>query len=447
MTLKNWPAAVGGAMVLIGCLSVPIWAVPPQAPPCPCPYPCPNVCVPNARHWGYFETRWRRWPGERRPEQVNPRSVGAERIPAPPGKEIIPPPRVVVPRPSQDGMYLPEGELVAPEGLLIPEEIPSEPAPGEESKPLFEDGLPGLPGLDIDPGIDPNAPPSVMPLPDTSPLDMPSTDVPQPEDIPLPDTSASLRDKTAPSQQRSRATTAVPQKPSAGVVPLDAGLTPERNTKFDVPRGNGGVAAMSGAIEPERNVRYDMPAYDSAARATTPPAQVHRDAKLKPVSGVMTPERSDLLPGVHRADSIQSSAPGNVASGVEPAAYAATESPGTATVGDQLAVPPVALGGYCPVELGTNGRWAHGDLRWTVVYKGLIYRLSGDRQRREFLADPERFAPVASGADRVLLVDEQRRVTGRPEFCAIYKGRLYMFSSATCQSRFNDAPNRYAVPE
>ncbi len=107
-------------------------------------------------------------------------------------------------------------------------------------------------------------------------------------------------------------------------------------------------------------------------------------------------------------------------------------------------MPRVALGGYCPVELSRHGRWAPGDLRWTVVYKGWIYRLSGAEQRQQFLADPDSFAPVNSCNDPVLSVDEHRTVAGQTAYCAVYDGRLYMFSSAATQAQFNRNPQRYA---
>jgi YHS domain-containing protein len=153
-------------------------------------------------------------------------------------------------------------------------------------------------------------------------------------------------------------------------------------------------------------------------------------------AGRLEPERNAALPGAYRADSIASAPPDWQASRVEPAAYATAEP---------TAVPTVALGGYCPVELARNGRWVPGDLRWTVVHEGRIYRLSGAQQRQDFLANPAGFAPVNSGNDAVLLVDQNRTVAGQPAYCATYDGRLYMFSSADTQARFNSNPQRYAA--
>lgn len=105
----------------------------------------------------------------------------------------------------------------------------------------------------------------------------------------------------------------------------------------------------------------------------------------------------------------------------------------------------MAIGGYCPVELVTNGRWARGDQQWTTVYNGCIYKFSGASQRQQFMANPEAFVPACSGADVVLGVDEQRTVPGQVAYCAMYNGRLYMFSNAATQMQFNKAPQRYAV--
>ena len=110
-----------------------------------------------------------------------------------------------------------------------------------------------------------------------------------------------------------------------------------------------------------------------------PPAPVTRDIRADAVvalAGNMEPERNASLPGAHHADAIGVT-PGSSAAAVEPAAYALAESPPKPAAVSRAALPSVALGGYCPVELSENGRWVLGDLRWTVVHRGWIYRLSG----------------------------------------------------------------------
>lgn len=106
--------------------------------------------------------------------------------------------------------------------------------------------------------------------------------------------------------------------------------------------------------------------------------------------------------------------------------------------------PSVGVDGFCPVELSLHGRWVQGDPRWTVVYKGFIYRLSGNAQRQEFLANPEKFIPANGGFDPVISVTQRRNVPGQVNFCAAYKGRIYMFSSAATQQYFHNDPEAYA---
>jgi YHS domain-containing protein len=104
----------------------------------------------------------------------------------------------------------------------------------------------------------------------------------------------------------------------------------------------------------------------------------------------------------------------------------------------------VALDGFCPVDLSLHGRWTQGDQRWTVVQKGLIYRFSGDAQRLEFLSNPEKYMPVNGGFDPVVSVNENRNVPGQVNYCAAYKGRIYMFSSAATQETFQKNPEKYS---
>jgi YHS domain-containing protein len=161
------------------------------------------------------------------------------------------------------------------------------------------------------------------------------------------------------------------------------------------------------------------------------------------LAGSMEPERHDSLPCAPRADAIAVTA--EPAAPVEPAAYAFAESAPKPAAVNRMALPAVALGGYCPVELCEKGRWVTGDLRWTVVHRGWIYRLAGAEQRQQFLADPDRFAPVDSGNDVVLSVTRNRSVPGKTACCAIYNNHLYMFSSEATQAEFNRNPERYAV--
>ena len=93
-------------------------------------------------------------------------------------------------------------------------------------------------------------------------------------------------------------------------------------------------------------------------------------------------------------------------------------APATAVASSQRTAPPVALQGFCPVELSRVGNWVQGDPRWTVIHQGRTYRLSGNEQRKQFLANPDRFTPANGGNDLVISIDQRRTVPGDLNYCA-----------------------------
>lgn len=108
---------------------------------------------------------------------------------------------------------------------------------------------------------------------------------------------------------------------------------------------------------------------------------------------------------------------------------------------DQVA--SVGLDGYCPVDLVRGETWTLGDPRFAVEFEGRIYRMCGPEQHRAFRSNPERYAPVNGGNDPVLSFEENTRKAGRTESCAVFEGRLYMFSGPDSLARFQTNPGRY----
>ena len=65
---------------------------------------------------------------------------------------------------------------------------------------------------------------------------------------------------------------------------------------------------------------------------------------------------------------------------------------------------PVSYGleGYCPVELTISEKWVPGNQQYGAVHQGVVYLFAGPEQQKQFLADPDRFAPANRGFDIVL---------------------------------------------
>ena len=114
-----------------------------------CSYSCQGgqICIPNAQNFGYFNTVWRRWPGEPRPGEDFPKAVGREVLPTPKAE------KPELPMPNLRGF--PSGDPLLPGGILPPDLGP----------------LPGL-GGSLGPGFD-FMPPS-QPTPTPSPSERPA---------------------------------------------------------------------------------------------------------------------------------------------------------------------------------------------------------------------------------------------------------------------------------
>lgn len=107
--------------------------------------------------------------------------------------------------------------------------------------------------------------------------------------------------------------------------------------------------------------------------------------------------------------------------------------------------PPLALEGYCPVALSERERWVRGDPRYGVIHRGRTYLFTGPEEAKRFFADPDRYAPVLSGIDVVVAVEENRQVPGKREYGAWYEGRMYLFSSEASFRKFDQDPGRYSA--
>lgn len=376
----------------------------------------PCSCVPNVMHFGHYEPQWRAWPGELRLEQVNSRAVIAEPLPTPKGQKIVPPPKAAGSQGQPSQGQQPPGQ-----------QPPGQPSPGQPPQ-----------------GQQPQAPveqpeePSVLP---------PGSTLRPPEGTLLPTTPKGSENKPStegalPGLEEPPATPPA-KKPPAG----KPSATPSAKPPAEKPKSSmwengpklGNMTDVTVDSPLPENCRYRQP---DTPQQETPPIAAKSDRVDVPPNDVES-ERNTSLAVVSRADFTGTA--GESKTSVEPAAYASTESSVKSSAANQAALPAVALDGYCPVELNRNGRWVVGDLRWTVVRDGRIYRLSGTEQRRLFLADPERYMPVNSGNDVVRSAKGDSDVPGKTANCAIYNNRLYMFSSQTTQAEFNRNPGEYAA--
>ncbi|MGA2031603.1 MAG: YHS domain-containing protein [Thermoguttaceae bacterium] len=395
-------ASVVSAFVLAGACMALADAVPRGLPPDPW---CP--CVPNAQNFGYFQTRWREWPGERRVDEIFNKSAPAEKMATPPGQELIPLPRAtpaskkatepggnLLPNPEKKPEKKPEQKPETPSETIKekPGGIPKEQEPAEKTTPS-PNSVPTEPGIPSEP------PPSKEPRLEGG-LDNP------------------------------------PAEKGSG--PADKGSGP-------ADKGSGPADKVPSPILPKTQPRDDK----SASPEPILPKKKKADAEsAKPADQGSTRPQDATQAGLTQFDpsdggqvlqSVWTPALGvdvhGQSAGVEPTSY---DEPARSEEAR------AALGGFCPVELHDLGKWVPGSMRWGAVYRGQTYLCAGPDQRDRFLASPGRYAPMDGGNDVVWAAQRNRVVPGKTENTVLYHGRLYLFASSGSLEQFRQNPRRYA---
>jgi len=107
--------------------------------------------------------------------------------------------------------------------------------------------------------------------------------------------------------------------------------------------------------------------------------------------------------------------------------------------------PPMGLDGYCSVSLVEKRQWTPGDPRWGAIHRGHTYLFAGPEEQKRFLANPDKFAPVASGLDLVIAVERRQMVAGTRAFGGFYGDHVYLFAGEESLSKFSANPDRYVA--
>jgi YHS domain-containing protein len=395
-------------------------------------------CKPSPWNYGKFETQWRQWPGEVRLDQQHPRAIGATPLPPTKGYEELPLPRKKIQdlQPST----APETERQAPDS----NEQPGGPGiiPGGPAIP----GGPTIPGGETLPGLKPE-PGGLNPSPGLPPdFNLPGIldkTEKQPNELPK-ETPPSLEKKDNPPTDQ-------PKDTKDNAKPGVGGLKFKSDSPKKVGARQPAIHRDDQTSDFKNNVPMRLPdtAPANSTAENSPPTnethlQANWNATLQPGMYAETFRSGTIYPSTDMAKQANYQAPAESnGTGRMPNEVVQQSFQQAQPSAGKIAAPPIALKGYCPVELSHSGRWVQGDPRWTVIHQGVTYRLSGNEQRLQFLAHPEQFAPANEGNDLVLSVNEKRSVPGELSYCAAFQGRIYMFSSATTQKEFQQNPERF----
>lgn len=256
-----------------------------------------------------------------------------------------------------------------------------------------------------------------------------------------------------------------------GRLPLDQYIGKLNQVAMDARRRNSAVtAAIPGGLGPVAAQRTTVPAADSTV---APPARVapvaDRYAAANPAMNAPNPgaSPSGVAPAqqssVPVASASQAAPPGAIQPDAGRVMAAVTPNPAVArpavapamTSSDQKSpsapqsaspagCPPFGLDGFCPVQLTEKAVWSPGSRRWGAVHRGRTYLFIGPEEQRRFLADPDRYAPINSGDDVVLALEEGRSVSGNRAHGVFFSGRVYLFAEERTLAKFSQNPKYYA---
>jgi YHS domain-containing protein len=100
-----------------------------------------------------------------------------------------------------------------------------------------------------------------------------------------------------------------------------------------------------------------------------------------------------------------------------------------------------AIKGYCPVAYFTEGKPVKGNPEIRSTYSGETYFLSRPEAKKQFDADPERYAPQFGALCTTALGGPyQNRLPSDPEVFDIQHGKLYLFSCERAKRAFVKKP-------
>lgn len=107
-------------------------------------------------------------------------------------------------------------------------------------------------------------------------------------------------------------------------------------------------------------------------------------------------------------------------------------------------VQQAAFGGFCLASLLDDNKLRQGSAQVTAEYKGQMVCFHSDEHRQRFLANPERYWPVANGRCLVSSRDVGLAASGDPRVGVIWRGKLWFFTDREMQQRFIQTPQQYA---
>lgn len=103
-----------------------------------------------------------------------------------------------------------------------------------------------------------------------------------------------------------------------------------------------------------------------------------------------------------------------------------------------------AFKGVCVVTAVQSREIVKGQPQYSSEFRGQTLWFQGPEQKALFDADPERFWPMLDGACAVTLSEDGQRQVGDFHYAAVFRKRVWLFSSEDAMRQFLKEPAEYA---
>ena len=102
-----------------------------------------------------------------------------------------------------------------------------------------------------------------------------------------------------------------------------------------------------------------------------------------------------------------------------------------------------AFDGLCLVSLLNDRKFKPGSKTFDHEFNGVKLLFASEANRREFIANPQKFWPVADGHCPVATVNAEKETSGDVRTVAVFRGRLVLFHSLDHRKEFATNPGDY----
>ncbi len=99
-----------------------------------------------------------------------------------------------------------------------------------------------------------------------------------------------------------------------------------------------------------------------------------------------------------------------------------------------------AFGGLCVVSAVEDRDLVNGAAKFQISYRGHVLYFASIDKKEQFLSAPNTYWPMLDGACAITLLEDEKLVEGSLEFAAVFRKRVWLFSSQKAMTDFLSDP-------